>query len=302
MRKYIGLFLVIVGGLIFLANFFPGYSAHLSRLAVITNVPFWGVVLVLTGGYFLLKNEKAKTSIGVLLVLFIVAYLLGAAAGTPTFEVGGWSVPTFFSGSKRIEGEVSSLGSYGISEIEVRDVAAKILFMEVDGETTDVSTNLPLSADQSGDKLILQCTNNCKKFKNGELTLEVGRDQSLEVVKINDTVGDISFDLSHALESMTSSNFVGELEVKGFAANKMELRDFIGDVSLGIKSLNQFEVNNGIGDVKIRLPANYRIEVDSESLLSKINTKGEIHSGSRTLKFGMNNMIGQVTLSKPDTG
>lgn len=299
MKKYFGLLLIIVGFLVFLAHLFPNYSISLSQLQVITSVPFWGVVFVLVGGYFALKDEKVKRSLGVLLVLFIVVYLLGAAGGTPTIEVEGWTFPFFFGGDKRIAGEVRSVGTYEASQIEISNVAAKIVLSENDGGITEVATNLPLSTNQTGDKVLLECNNDCKEYKNGELTLKVGRDQELKSLTIKDTVGDISLNLSQTLETVTMKDFVGSVEGEGFASDKMELKNFIGDISLSIKSLNQFETSNGIGAIKITLPEDYRVEVASESLLSRLNTDGDIHQGNRTMKFEASNVIGQVTIIKP---
>lgn len=302
MRKYFGFLLIIVGSLIFLTNFFPDYGIYLSQLQVITSVPFWGVVFVLAGGYFALKNEKAKAGLGVLLVLFVVVYLLGAAGGAPSIEIGGWTFPSFFSGGKKMAGEVQSIGKYEASQLEISDIAAKIVLSETDGGKTEVSTNLPLTTNETGDKVLFKCDSDCEEYKNGELTLKVGRGQKLKTLTIKDTVGDISMNLSQTLEIVTMKNFVGRLEGERFASDKMELKDFIGDVSLSITSLNQFEASNGIGDVKITLPENYRVELKSESMLSRLNSEGDIHQGDQTMEFETKNMIGQVTINKPVSG
>ncbi|MBS3766300.1 hypothetical protein KGY71_07245 [Candidatus Bipolaricaulota bacterium] len=302
MRKYLGLLLIIVGSLIFLANFFPDYGIYLSQLQVITSVPFWGVVFVLAGGYFALKNEKAKAGLGVLLVLFVVVYLLGAAGGAPSIEIGGWTFPSFFSGGKKTAGEVRTMGEYEASRLEISDIAAKIVLSETDGEKTEVSTNLPVSTNKTDDKVLFECNSGCKEYKNGELVLKVGKEQQLKTLIIKDTVGDVSLNLSQRLEIVTMKDFVGSLEGERFASDKMELKDFIGDVSLSITSLNQFEASNGIGDVKITLPENYRVELKSESLLSRLNSEGDIHQGDQTMEFEAKNMIGQVTINKPDSG
>ncbi|MFP4631693.1 MAG: hypothetical protein ACLFN7_06020 [Candidatus Acetothermia bacterium] len=298
MRKFLGLIFVIVGSLIILGNFFPDYTTYLEGLSAVTQVPFWGVILVMAGGYFLVKNENAKTGIGVLLVLFVVIYLLGATAGSPTFEVWGWSVSTLLGGDEKIEADVRSIGSYGGTEMEIKNIAADIRFTDASGGKTEVITNLPVSADKSGDGLLLHCTGDCKKFKNGELTLKVGRNQNLEGLVVRDTVGNISLNLSKHLKNLTVSDFVGRLEAEGLAVEKMEVRDFIGDLALGISYMGQFEGKNGIGDIKLTLPEDYRVELTSESLLSKIDSQGEIHQGTRSVKFGINNVIGQVTLRK----
>jgi hypothetical protein len=298
MKKYIGILLVIIGSLVFLTEIFPDYSAYISHLQAITIIPFWGVVLVLGGGYFLIGNEKAKSGLAAAIVIFIAIYALGSLAGTSTLEIGGWSVPAFLGGSEKIEGESRSIGTYQAKTLEMKNLAAEIRFTEVKGEKIEIITNLPLSPTKSESKVLIECQNDCKKYKNGELEFKVGSDLGLKEIKITDTVGDISVNLTQTLTTVEMANFVGALTVEGLSSQNVTLDDFIGDISLDVKTVDRLEVNSGIGDVKVNLPSDHRMELRSESLLSKLNTSGSVHQGDHKMEFSMRNMVGQVTVSK----
>lgn len=298
MKKYVGILLVIIGSLVFFAEIFPDYASYLSQLQAITVIPFWGVVLVLAGGYFLTGSDRAKSGLAIVIVIFIAIYALGSLAGTSTLEIGGWSVPAFFGGSEKIEEEPKSIGTYRAESLEMKDLAAEISFNEVEGNGVEVITNLPLSSTESESKLLIKCESDCKKYKNGELEFKVGRDLGLRGIEITDTVGDIKVDLTQPLEKVNMANFVGKLKVEGISSKRVHLEDFIGDVLLDVKNLDKLEVNSGIGDVKVNLPADHRIELTSESILSRLNTKGSVHKGEHEMEFAMRNMVGQVTVSK----
>lgn len=299
MKKYVGILLVIIGSLVFFTEIFPDYASYLAQLKAITAIPFWGVVLVLAGGYFLTGSDRAKSGLATAIVIFIAIYALGALAGTSTLEIGGWSVPAFFGGSEKIEAEPESIGTYRAKSLEIKDLAAEIRFNEVEGEEVEVITNLPLSSTESESKLLIKCDSDCKKYKNGELEFKVGRELGLREIEITDSVGDIKVDLTQTLEKVNMANFVGELEVEGVSSKRVHLEDFIGDVVLDVKNLDKLEVNSGIGDVRVNLPPNYRIKLTSESILSRLNTRGSVHQGEHEMEFAMRNMVGQVTVSKP---
>ncbi len=298
MKKYLGIILVIIGSLVFFAEIFPDYASYLGQLQAITVIPFWGVVLVLAGGYFLTGSDSVKSGIATAIVIFIAIYALGALAGTSTLEIGGWSVPAFFGGNERIEAEPQSIGTYRANSLEMKNLAAEIRFNEVEGDEVEVITNLPLSSTESESKLLIKCESDCKKYKNGELEFKVGRELGLSDIEITDTVGDIQVDLTQTLETVNMANFVGELKVEGISSKRVHLEDFIGDVSLDVKTLDKLEVNSGIGDVRVNLPADHRLELTSESILSRLNTRGSVHQGNHELEFSMRNMVGQVTVSK----
>ncbi len=298
MKKYLGMLLVIIGSLVFFADIFPDYSIYLSQLRAITIIPFWGVVLVLAGGYFLTSNDRAKSGLATAIVIFIAIYALGAFAGTATLEIGGWSVPTFFGGSERIEGESRSIGTYQVGSLEMKDIAAEIQFTEVEGEKVEIITNLPLSSTKSESKVLIKCQSDCKKYKNGELEFKVGRGLGLKEIKITDTVGDIKVNLTQTMENVDMANFVGELTVEGISSQNFTLKDFIGDISLDIETLDRLEISSGIGDVKVSLPSDHGLKLISESILSRLNTRGNVHQGDHEMEFSVRSMVGQVTVSK----
>lgn len=300
MKRFLGALFVFIGVVIILTNLFPGYANYLAVLSAITRLPFWGVTLVLTGAYLFLTNERARTATVIVLIVFVGIYLMALGANTTGFDIGGWSIPAVFWGNNRIEGETHLLGEYDATNIEVSDLAARIDITTTEGEATKVTTNLPLQAGKSGNELLIKCKDDCRNYKNGKLTLAVGKEVSLEDLKIRDTVGDININLSNNVNEIDVKNFVGELRVKRLKSKSLSLAAFIGDVELEISSLEGFTVKNGIGDINIKLPENLRVEVTSESMLSKLNTEGNVYQGDRSLEYEMRNIIGRVKIKKDE--
>lgn len=76
MKKFIGIFLIVIGGLVLLKTFYPEFYLLISPYVQFIKSIFWGVVLLLAGLYLISNNKKWRTLIGIIFVLYLALYLI----------------------------------------------------------------------------------------------------------------------------------------------------------------------------------------------------------------------------------
>ncbi|WP_324736127.1 hypothetical protein VFC49_03080 [Thermococcus sp. SY098] len=289
MGRTLGLFLLFLGALILLKKFYPETLTYLAPYAHYIKASFWGVALICLGLYLLSKNKAWRTTISAIFILYVALYLVVPDVGTTSwYSIGEWF-------GEKMEGEMHAVGEFQASELIIQDIVAETKIISTDGNSIKVTSNLPVQAEISGSTLILKCTEVCSRYKNGKLTVEVGKGL-LKSLEISNTVGDYYINLEDNLSQIMIKNTVGRFSISQMKIEELYLSDFVGDFNIEIEECSQITMEDGIGDITIDVPSEYKVVPIIRDSATKIEINSN-ESGTKTLKLIVDSVIGRVKVS-----
>lgn len=293
MGRILGMFFFFLGTLLLLKIFYPQFSYYLLPYAYYIKEAFLGVVLVFLGLYILSKNKNWRTAVSIGFIAYLALFLVIPDTDNEfNFEFS-------FPFRERIEGQTTVVGEFvNISHIEMDRVVGNVKIVSVDGDTIKITANFPLKAEKRGDILEIQCTSECKIYKNKRAVIEIGRELNIERISIKESVGDYLLKIENSLKELNMQNVVGAIEIHEISSDEINISNFVGDLSLDIENSESIALSDGVGDVTITVLEDTKVELQQGSSLLKINTVGDIYEGSKTLKISLSDIIGTITIKK----
>lgn len=288
MKKVLGLFFVFIGLLVLLKSFYPGFYQFLSPYAYYIKAPFWGVALVAFGLYLISKNRTWRTLIGALFVVYLALYLV--VPETP--GGGGWN---FNAG-----GQMHFLGTFKASNLELSNIPAEVILINIDGSSIKAETNLPLDVEWDGDSMRIYCRNceHYKNGKNGKLIIKVGKDTNFREISMKNVVGRINFDITNFVGELSFNDVVGDINIEGINGDWISFDNVVGGIDVSVNELKRFDASNTIGDISLTIPREYKVQLLRTSSVSKLETQGAVYEGTKTLNVNFDDMIGRVSIKK----
>ncbi|WP_456396111.1 hypothetical protein [Thermococcus sp.] len=228
-------------------------------------------------------------------------------------------VSTLASGcieSRKIEGQMHSLGTFNASSLEVKGVVGEVVIERRSSAGISVETTLPLEYI-NGSTLKLYCPrengrNKCNDYRNGLVIIKVGK--ALNSLTIVDSVGGIKstvdagnieasnivgrFRLELNTSGLTMSNIVGDIKFKG-SLRRVRIDNTVGMVELELRGAESISIEDIVGDIDIKVPSGSRVHLSMEN---SINLKPEIdesiYNGTEPLEISIHRIIGRVKIEK----